>query len=611
MKRYLFPAIVLLLTATSLSPVLKNGFTTWDDPQYILENPLIRELSVRSVATIFTTPEFAGNYHPLTLLLHALEYTLFGTGPSGYHLVSLLLHLVTTLLLYLVVRDLSGSDAPAFIAALLFGIHPMHVEPVAWAADQKDLLYAVFFAGALYVYLRYRESGRRSLLYAGVLPLFLASLLSKGLAVTLPVILLLIDDFRGRNIDGAAVREKIPLFVLSIIFGVAAILAQSSAGAVTGPAASGLAERIITASTGYMIYLEKLIVPFSLSPYYPYPDAIPAWHWLFVAASAGIVVLGFSMRKREPVVFFGLAAFTLMIAPVLQILPVGNAMMADRYVYLPSIGIFLVGATFIAGRPVMRKPLPVVAVGLYALALAWTTFSLAPVWNDGVTLWSRVIDEYPGHAKGYFNRGYALQIQGRSGAAIRDYDQALAIDPGYPYGHFNRGVSKASLGMTEEALADFNRELKDRKNDPGIYYRRGLLFASEAGHMKAIADFDTALALDSGYTDALTARGLSRTAAGDLEGALRDFEHALRGRPTDPDLRFNHANILAGLGRYSEAVTEYSTVIGLSPGDADAWFRRGFTKHLSGDRTGACADFNRASQLGSSEAAAAISEYCR
>ncbi|HLB00061.1 MAG TPA: tetratricopeptide repeat protein, partial [Bacteroidota bacterium] len=596
---------------------LTNGFTTWDDPQYILDNPLIRSLSPGNIAAIFTTREFAGNYHPLTLLCYALEYSLFGASPFGYHLVSLLLHLGIVFIIFQLIRRLTGSPLTAFGVSLMFGVHPVHLEPVAWLADQKDLLYTLFYTGAVLGYLRSRETGEVKIFILTTVPLFVFSALSKGLAVTLPVTLLLVEYYCEGTITGKRLGRIIPLFGISLLFGALAIHAQSAAGAIVDVPVDTPVEKMLYASTGFVTYIMKLLVPYGLSPYYPYPQEVPGHAWGLLILAAGIPVAAFAYRKKSPVVFFGVAFFTVTVLPVLQLLQVGNAMMADRYAYLPSIGILLIivrrmerAADTLAVKHPAARVFAGVTGGIYVLALAAMTFSLGGIWHDGVTMWDRVVKESPGHPKAYFNRGYARYTLGDYPGAIADYDTTLSIFPDYPYVRFNRGISLFRLGDRQRALADFNDAVEKYPDEPLVFHWRANLYASISEYDLAAADYTRVLDSQPDDFVVLMRRALTFVSAGRYPQALADYTTAIALRPSDVSLYFNRGNVLSAMGRYEDAVEAYSTVLRTNPADRDALYGRGIALHLAGHDPDACDDLRRASILGSEPARKALVEIC-
>lgn len=608
-------AACLLAAAAAMLPSLRNGFTTWDDPQYVLSNPLVKDLSPAGVVAIFTTPEYAGNYHPVTLLALALQYAAFGEAPFGYHLVSLLLHLGSTLLLFRIVQSLVRSPLAAFAAAALFGVHPLHLEPVAWVSDQKDLLFTLFFLAALRAYILSREEDDRRKFYTLVVPLFALSLLSKAVAVTFPLLLLLVDHHREGRTGLAALREKAPLFALSLLFGILAVNAQSAAGAVATAGIDTPVEKFLYASKGYVLYAAKTLVPLGLSPWYPYPLEVPGRYWVFPAVAALIIGAAIAWRRKAPIFFLGVGWYTVTIAPLLQLLQVGNAEMADRYAYLPSAGLLLVlGWRFSAIVDLYAerkaKHLPAAAAGIYILTLAAFTFTLAPVWRDGVSLWTRVVERFPDSPKGWFNRGHANHAAGRFRDAVADYDRTLALNPSYPYARSNRALSRFFLGDRAGSLDDFERELQARPADPDVRFWRGNVLAALERYEEAAADLTAVLEAKPGNVEAIVRRGLVYTASREFARAEADFDAAISARPSDPDLYFNRANVRAGLERWDAAIDDYGVVLRLDPSDRDALYARGIARFMNRDTSSACEDLRRAAALGSTPADTALAEIC-
>ncbi|OLE52912.1 MAG: hypothetical protein AUG74_21350, partial [Bacteroidetes bacterium 13_1_20CM_4_60_6] len=377
---------------------------------------------------------FEGNYHPITLIVNSIEYQLFGFKPAGYHAVNLLLHLVNVVLVCHAILLLSGKREVALIAALLFGIHPLHVESVAWVSELKDLLYSAFFLGALICYLRFHDEKKKKF-YFFSLTLFLLSLLSKALAVSLPVVLLLTDYFRRRKPSASIWLEKVPFFALSLVFGVVAIFAQHSTPAMRFLDVYPLHQRVVFASYGFLTYLVKMVVPFSLSAVYPYPvpsgAALPAWLYAYPLALTVLVLYSLRFSKE---IFFGFAFFLATVFLVLQLLPVGQAIMADRYVYIPSIGIVYLAAEWAwrwyRGGNISRsdhKAAGAISAGALIVLLSATTYARSQVWKDSLTLWNDVISKQENAGVAYQKRGLAWTSRNNLDQAFRDFSKAIEL----------------------------------------------------------------------------------------------------------------------------------------------------------------------------------------
>ncbi len=572
------PAWILAVLAATfgvLAPNLYNGFVNYDDQLYVLNNPLIRELTLANTWNIFTTLQVLGNYHPLTVLSLAIDYALNGLSPSVYHLTAIGLHLMTVGAVYIFIFQLSKSYFTAGLTALLFGIHPMHLESVAWISSRKDLLYSLFFIGALIAYQYYtRASKHRGLLYAACFGLFVLSLLSKAVAVTLPLILWLLDVYRGRKAGRSIWLEKLPFFITALAFGMVAIRAQQSAEALSDWGDMPFYQTIFTASYSLIIYVGKAVIPFQLSPYHPYPqlphEDLPLYFYgalLPVAAALGFLFRGKPYTRPW---FFGIVFFLITISPVLQVVAVGNALMAERYTYLPYLGLFYLfpGGMLWAGQQLKRyrayfPRLTWLALGAYLLTLGSITYKRSKVWQNGETLWTDVTEKYPGHFFGYANRGFYRYGQGDIDGAMQDYNKSIELNPYYSDVYNNRGLLFKEMNNFEAALNDLNRSIKLVPENPRALQNRGMILSD----------------------------------LGRNEEALRDMNQKLAMEPGDPVAWLFRAIILERLGRYRDAIRDYDRLLVMDPGNAGTYFFRANAHHQAGDPNAALSDYQEAIRL--------------
>lgn len=587
--RLMLALIAAAITLLCFANAIENDFTNWDDPLYVVENELIRSVSARSVREIFTS-FLVGNYHPLTVLSLALDYALFGLHPSGYHLTTILLHTCNVLIVFVFIQKLTGSAALSFITALLFGIHPLHVESVAWVSERKDVLYTLFYLCSMYVYLSYIRSVRRKgLLYAASLALFVCSLLSKGQAVTLSVVLLLIDYCEGRRFTRATAVEKVPFFILSLVFGVVAIAAQKDTGAIPDLPTFSLAERIVLACFNLYIYAAKLVAPLQLSAFYPYP-VLTRWSSYLVyylpAVCTAALVIGYRCRLTamlfaDRVVVFGWAFFLINIALLLQVLPVGASMISERYSYLCSLGFFVLighGITWLwrHSRPEVRQLRGVFALllVLYSGWLAYRTIERNKVWQSSEALWNDVLQQFPQVVVAYLNRGSYYQVRGDLDRALADFNAGLAINPNYYDILVNRCDVFRLLGEYERAVADCTKVIDEVGDN----------------------------------TVAFTNRGITYSMLGRYDDALEDFEKAIVLEPKNAKLYTNRGNLYDMTGRYDTAIENYSYAISLRPDYYAAYYNRGKTRMRKYDFAAAIKDFDVAVR---SEALAVDSYFYR
>jgi protein O-mannosyl-transferase len=525
-RNYLPVVLIVLVTFISYLPVLGNGFVNWDDDAYVVSNPLITSIHL----TDFFTRFFEGNYHPLTLLAYSIEFHFFKAGPAGYHIVNLLIHLVNLVLVFLVVLRLTGKDEVAWIASLLFGIHPLHVESVAWVSELKDLLYSCFFLSAYLCYLQFRKY-RNTRLYILCFLFFVLSLLSKAMAVSLPAILLLTDYFEDRKLSFDAWVEKLPFFALSLIFGVVAILAQGSSNALRFLAVYSFPQRAVLACYGFIRYLFKLTVPYHLSAIYPYPNLrgspLPGWVYAFPFVLLALVVaVALSARFSKRFVFgFGFFAITVFL--VLQLLPVGNAIVADRYMYIPSIGIFCLAGEEISRRFWKAGKTAAVLLVLAAALLVASTYSRCMVWKDGITLWNDVIAKEDTAAVAYHNRAVLLMQQHKTEDALRDYNKAIQLSISDPATYVNRGNIFVGQKRFDEALSDYNRAAELDPTYPFAYNGRGAVLIQQQRYAAAISEFTKAVDVRPGYGEGYFNRSIAEYYSGQQALSCRDLQRAV------------------------------------------------------------------------------------
>lgn len=511
-RKYCFAlALIVLVSFIAYLPVLHNSFVDWDDEPYLQNNPLIHFINIRKIFSSFVI----GNYHPLTILIYSVEYHFFGLSEQGFHAVNLLFHLLNVILVFRAVFLLSNKPGVALTASLLFGIHPMHVESVAWVSELKDLLYVFFFLASYIYYLRYLKNRRRKF-YCYCLLLFLLSLLSKAMAVSFPFVLLLTDSFKERKIDRNSLLEKISLFVLSLIFGVVAVFAQHGANAIhvdffTFP------QRIVFASYGFITYLVKLLLPLDLCAFYPYPiksgASIPFQYYIYVPLLFGLAACVWYSLRFTKKILFGMGFFAITVFLVLQLLPVGDVIMADRYSYLPSIGIFYLageGIVFLWNKRRGTRYLRLPAILLLGTALVFysvKTWSQCGIWKNSLSLWNDVISRYQTISTAYINRGIVLFNLKRYEEGLSDFNKAIELKPDYATAYNNRGNVLNKFNKYEEAMSDYNIAIELKPDFAEAYGNRGILLEHEKREKEALSDFNKAIQLKPDYEDAYCTRG--------------------------------------------------------------------------------------------------------
>jgi len=542
-------AAVILVTGISLFPSLFNGFVDgWDDEIYVTQNDVIRELSLRNINRMFTSG-FLGTYCPLVIMSYAVEYHFFELNPFIYHLTNYLLHLLITALVIYFIYLLSRDAGVAFIAGILFGVHPLHVESVAWITERKDLLCLVFYIPALIAYLKYLE--RKEIKYYFFCFLFtILALFSKPMAITIPVILILLDYFYGRRIDKSSILEKIPLFAACLIFGLATMFFQAQVKAIEMPP-SLLAKTYFISKT-IPFYLSKVFVPVNLSALYPYyfirPEQLAEIKYYVVMLILLSIFVIFSGRYSKKIIF-GSAFFIITLLPVIQIIPAGNAFAADRYMYLPSLGIFYMIAVLV--MKVLRskvaesriiKAAIISFLVLLMLLLSILTWKRCAVWKDTGTLFTDIVNKSPYSRKSHHNLAVFYERKG-------DLDRARI--------HFEKALIIAPRGGEQEDLMRVYKKIKETR---GRETRAGAEFFNKAGVEQgkkgqmdaAISLFNRAVELEPDYAESYNNLGYAYYRKGDHERAVEYFRKAIEIDPNHERARDNLGNIQ----RLSDNVSE-------------------------------------------------------
>jgi protein O-mannosyl-transferase len=502
--------ILLLIAATAASylPVTRAGFVNWDDTEYVINNRAIRDLSWHNTAGFFSAPHFS-YYQPFVLLSYALEYRFFKLDAGAYHLTNLLLHAANCLLVLWLVFLLSGDGTAAFAAALLFALHPLHVESVAWVSERKDVLFAFFYLSSAVAYLYYCRK-RSYYLYFLSLALFLCSLLSKSVALTLPLVLFLFDYLLERKPFRLILAEKIPFLALAAVFGCLAVVFLRSSGGMQARA-QGIAVNIPAAADGIVFYLAKTVVPLKLSCLYPPPeitkDAFSRLARFSPVILPVLCLLVFYSRRYGRKIIFGCLFFLAALLPALQLIPVPPGVPADRFAYIPSIGLFFIAGEYFS--LLLRKASgltwrPVLPAGLLlaALALSALTYKRCLAWENSMALWNDVLAKYPSMPRAYLNRALAFKDNGDLDSAIADYDTAIRIYPAFAGAYNNRGFAYCSKGMHARAIEDFTAAIRLAPGFSPSYSNRGSCYYDLGRYGEALSDYESAAKLNPDSAEA-------------------------------------------------------------------------------------------------------------
>jgi protein O-mannosyl-transferase len=541
----LIPLFLLILTLALYLRATSCGFVNLDDTSYVTENVhVLGGLQPAGVAWAFTSVEMA-NWHPLTWLSHMADAQFYGMDAGGHHLTSVLLHCANVLLLFFFLSRSTGAAWRSACVAALFAVHPLHVESVAWVSERKDVLSAFFFLWALIGYRAYSERPT-PLRYLMVALLFALGLMAKPMLVTFPLLLILLDywplaRFPDRATAGRLLLEKLPLLGLSAASAVVTVYAQKGGGAVVSREVIPVGARVANALFAYAAYLGKTVWPSGLAALYPFPTEFPPGK---VAAAAllmvAITALALRQWRRQPYLPVGWLWFCGTLVPVIGLVQVGGQAMADRYSYIPHMGLFiaLVWGVAEAWQRSRRAPAPLALASAAAIAsLAAVTWLQIPYWGNGVLLFGHAVACTEKNALAHYHLGVALTERGRTEEAIRQYRQAAQIEPAFALAHFGLGCSLMQSG------------------EPAA----------------GIAEYEIAARLDPRDAKLLTNLGLALFQQGELDKAVRRYSEALLLSPQDDNLRNNLGVALLKLGRTAEAQAQFQAALQVNP--ANEWAR--------------------------------------
>jgi len=526
-----------LLTLVAYARLHANAFLSFDDVDYITQNPrVLAGISGSGIAWAFQSLRGA-NWHPLTLISHMLDCELFGVNPVGHHAVGLAWHLASTLLLFHLLRRMTGKVGPSAFVAAVFALHPLHVESVAWAAERKDVLSTFFWIAATLAYVRWTERPCAAR-YAVLLALYALGLLSKPMLVTLPFTLLLLDAWPLGRLSALwpRVREKLPLFLLAAASSVVTFLVQRAEGAMILGERTSLGSRIANALVSYAAYLWKSILPVDLAVHYPYPvGGHPAWK-VAGAALLLLVLTAIAIRqaRARPWLAVGWFWYLGTLVPVIGIVQVGEQSMADRYTYVPMIGLSVAVAFGVEELARRSKAARGIATGLFAACvLAWTacTFVQVGYWKDDKTLFTHTVRIEPGDHMAHGVLGLVAYKEERFDDAIAEYREALRLNPGYAQWSNNMGMALTRSGRVEEGRVQFEAALASDPHHSDAHHNLGYYYATQRKFDQAIPHFEESLEHQPDQPQVLFNLGLARMFKGQNDEAIAAFERALALQP--------------------------------------------------------------------------------
>ncbi len=597
-KVFLWLAPILILTFLTLSPLTKFTFLSWDDNAYVFENPYLVKTYTESITYFFQQHYFIGNYIPITMLTYAFEYHQVALDPPFYHTFNLIIHLLNVALTFLFIYLLSKKRAlVAIFVALFFGIHPMHIESVAWVAELKDVLYSFFFLGGLICYYKYLETNtlsgnslepieyaigqpdsnpKKGKLYLLALTflLFLISILSKPAAITFPLVLILLDYYTRRRFTRHIWIEKTPFLIVSLIFGLIAIKAQAADKLVHDY--YPITQRILFACHSLLNYSVHLLVPYDIAIYHPYPKMADGYlPIVFYLAPIALLAIGYGLYKsarHTRLLIFGFLFFTVNLLLVLQLLSIGDAITADRYTYVPYIGLlFILGMGFdwlINCQQERFKTYKSFTIGIatiMAIGCSYVTYSHTQVWENDETIANDLLAKYPDDRLVLNTKGFNLFNQKRYEESLGYYIKAIDLKPDYIMAYINLANSCMAIKKYDTADKYTNLALKIKPDDPNLFNIKGYISLQYHKFSESINYFQQSIQLKKDNPSAYMYLAECYYAIKDKENWIRTLNKGLEYSPDNFMLLNNKGYALMLNGQYSEAIEYLNKSIKINP----------------------------------------------
>jgi tetratricopeptide (TPR) repeat protein len=600
---------LVLLTIIAFWPVKNCDFINFDDNLYVYENGYIQNgVSWHFIKWAFSADSSkVGHWHPITWLSLMLDYKFFGLNPSGYHLMNLLFHILNTILLFLIFQRMTKALWQSAFVAALFAIHPLHVESVAWVTERKDVLSTFFWMLTMGAYVFYVERKTFSR-YFIILVLFTVGLMSKAMLVTLPFVLILLDywplnrfqatqpssDSLGKwqRIHGL-VWEKIPIFVLAGVFSVIPILAAKNAHAMN--TSLSFIERFGNAFQSYVLYLRKMVWPSDLAFFYPYPVTLHVWQ-ILVAVLILTMISAFALweRKNRPYLLFGWLWYLSTLLPVIGIIQAGEQAYADRYTYIPLIGVFIMitwGITSLKNKLPYSKILWGIVASILIVTLVVVTRIQVSFWQNSETLMTHALVATEDNYVAYDHLAMNMKRQGRIEEALTNLTEAIRANPSYAEAHNNIATILGMQGRMDEAMAHLVKAMQINPNDAAPYNNMGNIIFYMKNVEGAIKYYSKALEIDPEYAEANNNIGAILTSQGKLEEAKSHILIALQNKRDYADAYYNLALILISEGKLDEAAKNLSDLVYSNPGMYKAHYQLGVIAARQGKYDEAVAHF--------------------
>jgi tetratricopeptide (TPR) repeat protein len=620
---WLMATVLVLVTVALYWPALQCGFVDYDDNVYVTENPHVENgLTWAGVKWAFYNTQQAAYWAPMMWLSHELACQFFGLNPWGHHLINVLLHAANVVLVFFLLRQLTGATWRSFLVAALFGWHPLRVESVAWVTERKDVLSAFFGLLSLLFYVRYAQNKKTlnsqpsTLNYVLTLLFYALGLMSKAMLVTWPFVMLLLDWWPlkrftihdSRFTIWPLLREKIPFFGLAAAASVVTYLVQKNGGAVMSMATLPFGVRLENALISYCRYLGKLFWPVNLAIFYPHPVYWPMEQVLLAGGLLlGITVWCVVVRRQYPFMLMGWLWFVGTLVPVIQLVQSGNQMMADRFSYIPSLGVTILiiwGVCELIRQwryQTMVLSLAGCATVSFCLVLTWQQINY---WKDDETIFRHALAATKNSYVAHYGLGFILNKRGHTDEAIAQYLETIRLEPNYANGHYSLGNTLNTKGQTDAAISQFQEAIRLKPDWAEAHYSLGNALNTKDRTDAAISQFQEAIRLKPDWAEAHNNLGNILLKKGRLDEAISQYQEAVRLKPDYAEVCYNLGTALVTKGRIDEAISQFREAVRLKPDWAEAHRSFGTALGMKAQTNEAINQFQTALRLKSDDAEA-------
>ncbi len=608
-KSFIQFGLLLILIVMTFSVAFNSGFLPWDDDVYVTENNAVKEISGKNIKTIFSRA-YAGNYQPVTMLTYMADYFFCGEKAFCFHFTNLLFHFLNSVLLLLLLRKLLNNNLASLLGAMIFAIHPLQSETVMWIAERKNVMYVFFFLLASIYYFKFLDQ-KKMTYYLAVLFFFSLSLLSKATAVAFPLCMICYDLMYNKKFELKSLLNKIPFFILALIFGLITISYQKEAGFINEEHNFNFLTKTVYAGYAYAIYVFKFFFPVSLSSYYPYPQNIQFAQIILAFVSIVILVfIAILLRRKKFLEAGGLLFFTSNIIFVLQFIPFGEVLVAERYNYLSSVGIIITVAGFLISIQSKIKNKTVVSIGVICIGIVFgiTCSSRNKTWKDSVVFYKDILKKFPESYVITNSLGAEYMKKNDFASAQEWFEKTKKIKPDYYSVYYNEGLNYLKQNKIEKAYNSLSKSIELHPYYKALMARATILEQNNQ-EKAAIDDLDLIIKMKPDHAKAHHLRAICKEKLRRFDEALADYDRAIKLDPEEAIFHLNKGIALGKAGRFHETLSEFNVAISLKPDYAQAYYARSISKQQLGQNP--CEDLKKASELGYKPASDAVLQYCR